>query len=70
MLLEEARTLNPEEKAVYAQLLIAYRRQKKPQEAAGAAAALARLVEEQSTQELHTHTRLIKKGPSESQIPK
>jgi len=69
VLLEKARSLDPRERAIYAQLLIAYRRQKKSQEAAAAAATLARLVEEQRDQESRTRTRLIKQGPSEAQVP-
>lgn len=69
VLLEKARTLDPDDKAVYSQLLVAYRRQKKPQQAAAAATALARLIEEQRTRESHTRTRLVKQGSAETQIP-
>jgi tetratricopeptide (TPR) repeat protein len=68
-LLERARTLDPGEKAVYSQLLVAFRRQKKPDQAAAAATALARLIEEQRTRESHTRTRLVKQGPSETRVP-
>ncbi len=68
VLLEKARALDPREKAVYSQLLVAYRRQKKPEQAAAAATSLARLVEEQRARESHTRTRLVKQDPSETQI--
>ena len=68
-LLERARTLDPAEKAVYSQLLIAYRRQKRPEQAAAAAAALTRLLEEQRTRESHTRTHLVKQGPLETEPP-
>ena len=69
VLLEKARALDPGEKAVYSQLLVAYRRQKKPQQAAAAAAALARLLEEQRSRESHTRTRLVKQSPLETPSP-
>jgi Flp pilus assembly protein TadD len=63
VLLEKARTLDPGDKAVYAQLLVAYRRQKRPEQATAAAAALARLVEEQRSRESRSRTRLVKQAP-------
>jgi Flp pilus assembly protein TadD len=69
VLLEKARALEPEEKSVYSQLAVAYRKQKKPEQAAAALSTLAKLNEEERTRESHARTRLVKQDSASEQNP-
>jgi Flp pilus assembly protein TadD len=63
-LLEKARALDPQDKAAYSQLAIAYRRQGKPKDAAVVLSVLSRLNEEERQRESHAPTRLVKQDPA------
>lgn len=62
--LEEARALDPQDKAACSQLAIAYRRQGQPQQAAAILAALAKINEEERQKDSRAPTRLVKQSPA------
>ncbi len=68
-LLEKARTLDPEDKSVYSQLAVAYRRQGKTDLSASALTTLAKLNEAARARDSHARTRLVKQGPDTSVTP-
>jgi tetratricopeptide (TPR) repeat protein len=69
ILLEKARSLDPNEKAIYSQLATAYRRQKKTEQAAAALATLTRLNEDQRERDSHKRIRLVRQDQSGQQNP-
>jgi Flp pilus assembly protein TadD len=68
-LLEKARTLDPEDKSVYSQLAVAYRRQGRADLSASALTTLAKLNEAARARDSHARTRLVKQGPDTTTAP-
>jgi tetratricopeptide (TPR) repeat protein len=68
-LLEKARGLDPEDKAVYSQLAVAYRRQGKAELSAATLATLAKLNESARVRDSHARTRLVKQDPDTGTTP-
>jgi Flp pilus assembly protein TadD len=64
-LLEQARELDPKDKAAYSQLAIAYRRQGKSEAATEMLSTLARLNDEDRVKESRDRVRLIRNNPLE-----
>lgn len=69
ILLEKARSLDPNEKSIYSQLATAYRRQKKTEQAAAALATLTRLNEDQRERDSHKRIRLVRQDQAGQQNP-
>lgn len=63
-LLEKACSLDPQDKAAYSQLAIAYRKQGRPQQAGAVLATLAKINEEARQKESHAPARLVKQDPA------
>lgn len=68
-LLEQARSLDPKDKAACSQLAIAYRRQGKPELAAAMLSALTKLNDEDRVKETRSRIRLVKQDPTVTQAP-
>jgi Flp pilus assembly protein TadD len=68
-LLEKARALDPEDKGVYSQLAVAYRRQGKADLAAATLTALAKLNESARARDSHARTRLVKQDSDTGTTP-
>ncbi len=63
-LLEKARSLDPQDKAAYSQLAMAYRRQGKAAMATAMLSALAKLNDEERAKDSRGHMRIVRENPS------